>query len=479
MREDRRFFGHPLPLAQLFGLEMWERFSYYGMTGILAIYLYFSVTEGGMGMAEPTALAIVGAYGGAVFLATIVGSWLADRVVGSERVLFWSALVIMAGHIALALVPGLGGVALGLVLVALGSGGLKATASAIVGSLYEQKDPRREAGFSIFYMGVNIGALLGPLLTGLLQDNIGFHIAFGAAAVGMALGLAIYLTGRKNLPLSSKVVGNPAPKKSLVNFGLGIVAVVVGISVLWGTGFMNGDNIAVWTASVSALAAVAYFTIMLTNKQVTADQKSRIVSFIPFFIASVVFWALYQQVFGVLTSYSDNQLNRTVLGWEMPISWISLIPALWVILLAPVASLVWLKLGDKQPSTPVKAGLALLSIGVAFLMFVPFSNAGPNATPLLWVILILMMFVVGELMISPIGLAFSTKLAPKIFMSQMIALFYLSSGVGTALSGVFAQFYDAANQAPYWIAMGGGSIAVGLVVLAVAKPMLKLMRGIR
>lgn len=158
VQADTRFFGHPLPLAQLFGLEMWERFSYYGMQGILAIYLYFSVADGGLSYSQTTATAFVGAYGGAVFLATILGSWIADRVLSSERVLFSSAIIIVAGHVALAIVPGFAGVLIGTGLVALGSGGLKATASAIVGTLYSEKDPRRDAGFSLFYLGINIGA---------------------------------------------------------------------------------------------------------------------------------------------------------------------------------------------------------------------------------------------------------------------------------------------------------------------------------
>ncbi|MDN5793666.1 MAG: oligopeptide:H+ symporter, partial [Brevibacterium aurantiacum] len=170
-RNDTRFFGHPLPLMQLFSLELWERFSYYGMNGILALYLYFQVSEGGLGMPQPTAIGIVGAYGGAVFLATILGAWVADRILGAERILFYSAIIIMVGHICLALIPGFGGVASGLILVALGSGGLKANASALVGELYTEKDPRRDAGFTLFYMGVNIGALLGPLITGLLQKE--------------------------------------------------------------------------------------------------------------------------------------------------------------------------------------------------------------------------------------------------------------------------------------------------------------------
>lgn len=477
--KDTRFFGHPLPLAQLFGLEMWERFSYYGMTGLLALYLYTAVDMGGVGLEEPTALAIVGAYGGAVFLATVLGAWVADRLMGAEPVLFWSAVIIMCGHLALAFIPGLGGVAVGLILVALGSGGLKANASALVGSLYDEKDSRREAGFSIFYMGVNLGAFLGPLLTGILQQRIGFHVAFGAAAAGMALGLVIYLTGRHKMPTEARHVPEPLARKKMWVLPAAIIGTVLAIFVLWTTGLMNKENLATWTALVSLGAAVIYFAVMLASKGVDGIERSRVVSFIPYFIASIAFWSLYQQIFNVMTSYSQNQLDRTLFGWEMPINWIQLIPPVFVIALAPVFSALWLKLGDRQPSAPVKAGLALIIIGGAFLMFLVYANAEKNSVPLLWVTLIFMLFVIAELMISPIGLSLSTRLAPKAYTSQMIAVFFLASGVGTALSGVFSEYYDASNQVPYWSALGAGSIVVGVVVLAVAKPVVKLMKGVR
>lgn len=477
--KDTRFFGHPLPLAQLFGLEMWERFSYYGMTGLLALYLYTAVDMGGVGLEEPTALAIVGAYGGAVFLATVLGAWVADRLMGAEPVLFWSAVIIMCGHLALAFIPGLGGVAVGLILVALGSGGLKANASALVGSLYDEKDSRREAGFSIFYMGVNLGAFLGPLLTGILQQRIGFHVAFGAAAAGMALGLVIYLTGRHKMPTEARHVPEPLARKKMWVLPASIIGTVLAIFALWTTGLMNKENLATWTALVSLGAAVIYFAVMLASKGVDGIERSRVVSFIPYFIASIAFWSLYQQIFNVMTSYSQNQLDRTLFGWEMPINWIQLIPPVFVIALAPVFSALWLKLGDRQPSAPVKAGLALIIIGGAFLMFLVYANAEKNSVPLLWVTLIFMLFVIAELMISPIGLSLSTRLAPKAYTSQMIAVFFLASGVGTALSGVFSEYYDASNQVPYWSALGAGSIVVGVVVLAVAKPVVKLMKGVR
>ena len=210
-RDDRSFLGQPRSLANVFGVEMWERFSFYGMQGILLLYLYYSAAAGGLGIPQATAAGIVGAYGGGVYLSTILGAWVADRLLGSERVLFYSAIVIAVGHLALALLPGLGGVATGLILIAVGSGGLKANATSVVGALYAKDDPRLDAGFSLFYLGINLGAFFGPVLTGLLQTTLGFHYGFGLAAVGMAIGLVQYSFGRKRLPAIVHEVPNPLP----------------------------------------------------------------------------------------------------------------------------------------------------------------------------------------------------------------------------------------------------------------------------
>src|SRR5690606_27928986 len=202
---DRRpFFGHPVGLTNLFGVELWERFSFYGMLTILGYYLYYSVTDGGLGLPQSTATGIVGAYGGLVYLSTVLGGWIADRVLGMERTVFYGGIVVMAGHIALAVLPGMAGVGVGLVLVGLGSGALKANASSLLGTLYAKGDPRADGGFTLFYLGINLGAFAGPLITGLLQTRVGFHWGFGAAAVGMALGLAQYVFFRRNLGAAGK-----------------------------------------------------------------------------------------------------------------------------------------------------------------------------------------------------------------------------------------------------------------------------------
>ena len=477
--QDTRFFGQPKALANVFGVEMWERFSFYGMQGILAIYLYYSATQGGLGLDQGTALSIVGAYGGAVYLSTILGAWVADRILGAERVLFVSAIVIMCGHIALALLPGFWGVGVGLVLVAIGSGGLKATATSVVGTLYSADDPRRDAGFALFYLGINLGAFAGPLLTGLLQSTLGFHWGFGLAAVGMALGLVQYSFGRKNLPDAAREVPNPLPKERYpMVIGVALVGIAA-IVVLVLTGVIRADNLAVIVIIAVIVAAVAYFAVILTSKRVTSDERSRVWGFLPLFITSVAFWSLYQQQFTVLTVYSDQRLDRNLFGWEMPVSWVNSINPILIILLSGVFAAIWAKLGSRQPSTPVKFGLATMVMGAAFLMFLPFAGGGPNSTPLLAIVGILFVFTVAELLLSPVGLSVTTKLAPDAFHTQMVALFFLSVALGTAIAGQLASLYNPDDEVPYVTTLGLIAIAIGVLLLVSVKPVLRLMRGVR
>ncbi|MFG6503851.1 peptide MFS transporter [Microbacterium sp. P05] len=476
---DRRFFGQPRALAHVFGVEMWERFSFYGMQGILLIYLYYSAQQGGLGIDQAVATGIVGAYGGAVYLSTILGAWIADRLLGSERVLFFSAIVIVAGHVSLALLPGVLGVGVGLILVALGSGGLKANATSVVGTLYSPDDPRRDGGFSLFYLGINLGAFLGPLLTGLLQSTLGFHWGFGLAAVGMVLGLIQYSIGRRNLPAAARAVPNPLPRNKYgLWVGIAVAAVVV-IVVLVLTGVIRADNLAAVVILVTIVATIAYFAVILTSRRLEPVERSRVFGFIPLFIVSVGFWSLYQQQFTVLTIYSDERLNRDLFGWEMPVAWVQSINPVFIIILSGVFAAVWTKLGRRQATTPVKFAFGAIVMGLAFLLFLVWANSGQNATPLLAIVAILFVFTVAELFISPIGLSVSTKLAPAAFHTQMVALFFLSVALGTAVAGQVATLYDPTNEVPYFAILGSIAIVLGIALLAVTKPVLALMKGVR
>ncbi|MGH3427048.1 MAG: peptide MFS transporter [Mycobacteriales bacterium] len=476
---DTRFFGHPRALAHLFGVEMWERFSFYGMLGILAIYIYYSTRDGGLGLSESAATSVVGAYGGTVYLSTIVGAWIADRLLGSERTLFYSAILIMFGHVSLAVLPGAAGLGVGLTLVALGSGGLKGNTTAVVGTLYSERDQRRDSGFTIFYIGVNLGAFVGQLLTGWVQREVGFHYGFGLAAVGMALGLIQYSFGRKELSDAARRVPDPLPaNRRLVAALVGIV-VALAVVVVALTGVVTVENLSDTVIWVSSTAAGILILIMVTSKKVTTIERRRVFSFIPLFVSSFAFWALYQQIFTVVTIYADKRLDRRLFGWETPVSWATSIDPVFIVLLGGVFAAMWVKLGNRQPTTPVKFALGTILVGLGFWLFLPTAGGGPHSTPFIALAGILLVFTLGELMLSPVGLSVSTKLAPKAFGAQMVALNFLSVALGTALSGSLAKYYTADHEFAYFGVVGGVCVAIGLLVAATSPITRKLMSGVR
>jgi len=474
----RTVFGHPIGLTNLFGVELWERFSFYGMLTILGYYLYYSLTEGGLGLPKTTATGIVGAYGGLVYLATVLGGWIADRVLGMERTVLYGGVVVMAGHIALAVIPGLSGVAVGLVLVALGSGALKANASSLLGTLYEKGDPRCDGGFTLFYLGINLGAFIGPLITGLLQTHIGFHWGFGAAAVGMALGLTQYVIFRRNLGEHGRTVPNPLPRSAIgwvTGIGVAIVAVIV---VAFTTGLVKLANLSQVTTGVLVVASVAYFVVMLTSSKVEPIERTRLRAFIPLFIANAVFWSLFQQIFTVLAVYSDERMNWSIFGWTAPSSWIGSIEPIWIIALSPVFAIMWTKLGGRAPTTPRKFAYGVIGMGAAFLLFLPMSGTTGKAVPALLVVAIMAVFAISELLLSPIGLSVTTKLAPEAFRAQMMALYFFSVGIGTAMSGVLSGYYDPAHEFAYFGILGVVAVIVGVIVFALSGWVSRLMEGV-
>jgi len=474
----RTFFGHPIGLTNLFGVELWERFSFYGMLTILGYYLYYSVTDGGLGMEQSTAVGLVGAYGGLVYLSTVLGGWIADRLLGMERTVFYGGVVVVAGHLALAVLPGLSGVGVGLALVALGSGALKANASSLLGTLYAPDDARIDGGFTLFYLGINLGAFAGPLLTGLLQTHLGFHYGFGAAALGMTLGLTQYALFRRNLGTAGREVPNPLPRGQFAPI-VGALAVAASVVVAaWSFGLVSLDNLAEVTTGVIVAASVVYFVVMLRSPTVTALERSRVRAFLPLFVANAVFWSLFQQIFTVLAVYSDERMNWSIFGWTAPSSWIGSVEPVWIIMLSPLFALMWTRLGNRAPSTPHKFALGVMGMGAAFLLFVPLAGFGEGAVPVLLVLIVMAGFAVSELLISPIGLAVTTQLAPEAFRAQMMALYFFSVGIGTSMSGVLARFYDPAHEVAYFGITGAVAIVVGALVAGMGPWISRAMAGV-
>ncbi|MGW9021092.1 peptide MFS transporter [Leucobacter chromiiresistens] len=478
--QQRGFFGHPWGLANLAGVEMWERFSFYGMQGLLAFYIYYSLSQGGLGMTEAAATSIVGAYGGLVYLSSVLGGWVADRVLGAEKTLVVSAVVIMIGHIALAVLPGVVGLGIGLVCVALGAGSLKTTTSTVLGDLYEPGDVRRDAAFSIYYMGVNIGGFIGPILTSLVWGWQGFHWGFGLAAVGMALGLLQYLLLRRHtVTEGGSRPTNPLTRAERVRW-IAIVAgaavVVAGAALL---GLLRAENLSVVVVALTILSAVAVFTVIASSSRVTGEERSRVFSYIPLFIASAVFWTLFQQQFTVLAIYADQRLDRNVFGFEIAPSVVTSINPVFIIIFAGVFAAMWTRLGERQPSTPIKFALGTMIMGLAFLAFIPFSGGADGSVPFIAIVVILLLFTFAELCISPVGQSLATKLSPHAFHSQMVALHFISIALGSAAAGALSGFYSTDDEVPYFLTIGLISIAVGVVLVFVRAPILRLMRGVR
>ncbi|WP_296601561.1 oligopeptide:H+ symporter, partial [Nocardioides sp.] len=338
-------------------------------------------------------------------------------------------------------------------------------------------DERRDGGFSLFYMGINLGAFAGPLLTGVLQKNWGFHYGFGLAAAGMFLGLLQYSVGRRRLPEETRVAPHPLAASermrwvALAVVGVAVVALLVLLDVI------TADNLSDVVVGVTVVAAIVYFVVMLASREITAVERSRVWSFVPLFVANAVFWSLYQQQFTVVTIYSDKRLDRGFLGWEMPVSWVQSINPVFIILLAPVFAAAWTRLGSRQPSTPVKFAIGTVLMGLAFLLFLPVPG-GENTAPLLALTGILLVFTLAELFISPVGLSLSTKLAPRRFATQMVALYFLSIALGTAMSGKLAGYYDWHDEGGYFLVLGLAAVAVGLALLAAVKPIRALMAGV-
>ncbi|WP_027966353.1 peptide MFS transporter [Halomonas halocynthiae] len=475
---ERTFFGHPRPLATLFGMEVWERFSFYGMQAILLIYLYYETARGGLGISQSVAIGVVGAYGSGVYLAAILGGWFADRVFGAERTLFYSGMIVMLGHIALAIVPGVYGVAFGLVSIALGSGGVKATCSSLVGTLYAPGSPRRDAGFSIFYLGINIGGFVGPLMTGLLQKSFGFHLGFGLAAAGMALGLFQYTQGRKALPDEQKLPPTPLSAGSVKYYAAAGVVVVALVAMAVAVDWIRADNLASVLLVIIALAAIVYFWVILRSQRVSVEERRRVYAFIPLFLTSAAFWALYSQVYTVITAFFDQRVDRTLFNFTVPVGWLVSLQALTIIIFSGIFAWLWTALGKRQPSSAGKFVIAMFLIGLTFLGFVPFLSGLAETMPLVMLVVLLLGFTFAELCLSPIGLSVSTKLAPKAFQTQMLALFFISMALGFAAGGELGSFYTAESEATYFLVMAAIGLTGGAMLLLCLPLIKKVMQGV-
>ncbi|MCM3709627.1 peptide MFS transporter [Sporosarcina luteola] len=482
---QKGFFGHPKGLFTLFFTEFWERFSYYGMRAILLFYMYYEVTKGGLGISETTALSIMSIYGALVYMSGIIGGWLADRLFGTSKAVFYGGILIMFGHIVLAMPGGATALFISMGLIVLGTGLLKPNVSSIVGDMYDINDIRRDSGFSIFYMGINMGGFLSPLIVGEIGLKYNFHLGFSIAAIGMFFGLVIFmLTKKKNLGLAGTQVPNPLKPEERKRFMLTTLGAVVILVILMvisiPRGWLTFDSFIGLVGILGFLIPFCYFVVMYRSKKTNSDEKSRILAYIPLFLASVMFWSIAEQGSTILALYADKRTNLDVFGFHISPAWFQSFNPLFIIVLAPVFAWLWIKMGNRQPTIPQKFSFGILFAGLSFIVILLpayFGGANTLVNPL-WLVLSIFIAVLGELCLSPVGLSATTKLAPTAFSAQTMSLWFLSNAAAQALNAQLVKFYSVETEMMYFGVIGGVAIALSLILFAISPVISRFMKGV-
>ena len=486
LEHDRAFFGHPRGLSTLFFTEMWERFSYYGMRALLILFMTAPLTQGGLGFDTAVAGAVYGLYTSMVYLTTLPGGWVADRLIGQRNAVFYGGVLIASGHFSMAF-PTLATFYLGLVLIVIGTGLLKGNVSVIVGQLYSPADIRRDAGFSIFYMGINLGAFVAPLICGYLGQKINWHYGFAAAGIGMVIGLVQYRLGAKYLGdagLRPAGAGSREEQEQLKRRTIVVSLILVAALVAFGAASYTGAvavspvQIADAAGYMLLIATVAFFGWLYLGGDWTPVERNRLYVIGVFFLAAALFWSLFEQAGSTLNLFADRSTRTEFLGFGYPSSWFQSVNSLFVWTLAPVFAFLWLRLGDRQPSTPVKFSLGLLLVGAGFAVLIAgarLAEGGVQVSPV-WLIVVYLLHTAGELCLSPVGLSAMTKLAPARIAGLMMGVWFLATSVGNFIAGRLAGFYEAMPLPNLFSAIALFGVVSG-VILLVLSPVIKRQMG--
>ena len=484
---DTRFFGHPRGLSTLFFTELWERFSYYGMRALLTLFMVAPVTVGGLGYEKKAATAVFGNYTMAVYMLTIVGGFIADNFIGSRASVLYGGIIIACGHFSMAFNSETT-FFLGLTLVALGTGLLKPNISTMVGSLYRPDDERRDAGFSIFYMGINIGGFAAPLVTGWLAQSEEFrgllsswgmnplhswHWGFAAAGVGMTLGLIVYLITGRNLAQ----VRRPPPRTAGRPWGKLVVVIIATGALMWVMTLADQYPWIVYAMFGAQIAAVLFFAFK------PGQDSKRIAAILVFFIAAEIFWAIFEQSGSTIALFGDELTRTTILGWNFPSAWFQSLNPVFVILLAPLFAWLWIALGKLQPSSPFKFMLGLVFLGLSFVWMVPAARltVDGKVSPL-WIAGLFLLQTMGEMCLSPVGLSTMTKLAPQRLLGLVMGIWFLAAALGNKLAGVLAGHFESKDPdalAQFFLKQAMWVGVATVILLALVPWVKRLMGGVR
>jgi POT family proton-dependent oligopeptide transporter len=492
--EDRSFFGHPRGLSTLFFTEMWERMAYYGLRPLLVLFMSAALLDGGFGFTRRTASSIVGIYAACVYLASLPGGWIADRLFGLRRAIWYGAILIALGQISVALSVVFARPAffIGLILIVFGTGLLKPNISAIVGDLYPEGGSRRDAGFSIFYMGINIGALIAPLVTGFLGEKVGWPYGFGAGGVAMLLGLAQYrLRAQPTLgDIGTQPTGTPEQKRT-VKLAVGVtLAVVASLVALTMAGIVHINPVAIAERMTIVMLGMAllYFFYLFLAGGLTGDEKKRVAVIVVLFLFATIFWSAFEQAPTSLNLFARDYTDRMIFGWEMPTLWLQSVNSVFVIAMAPVFAAIWVALGkrNRDLSSPGKFTVGLLFAALAFLLMVPASNTiiahgGHFRVSPWWLVGCYFLQTIGELSLSPVGLSSMTKLAPRAYAGQMMGVWFMASALGNLVAGLVGGNVNPENleQMPQLFLRTSESLFAACAVLVLlVVPIRRMMREV-
>jgi len=490
---NNTWFGHPQGLATLFMTEMWERFTYYGMRGILILFLVDAVATGGLGLDDRTAAAVYGLYTTATYLMALPGGWLADRLLGAQRAVLWGAVLILAGNLTLAMPGNAPLFYAGCALVVLGVGLLKPNISAMVAQLYPEGGARRDAGFTLFYLGINVGALLGSLATPWLAQIYGWHAGFAGGAAGMALGLWQYLATRHRLGdagLRQRPAHPDAQAQDRRRWRAVWMLVAAGVVIfgLIAAGILAFNPLLAARFTVGAILAITalFFAYLLFMSGLDAVERKRVLVVLALFIASALFWAGYEQAGSSMNLFAQRFTDRVVGSFVIPAGWFQAPSSLYILVFAPVFSALWVQLGRRNldPSAPAKFAFGLILLGLGFLVMVGAASivasgrlAGPQ-----WLLIAYLLHTFGELCLSPVGLSSVTKLAPPRFVGQMMGLWFLATSLGLVLAGLIAGHFDAQNPASMpgqYLGIALMSLFAGAALLALSGRVQRMAGGVR
>jgi POT family proton-dependent oligopeptide transporter len=488
-RADTSFFGHPRGLATLFFTEMWERFSYYGMRAILIYYLTATIAKGGLGFTDSKAGAVYGLYTGMVYLMCLGGGWIADRITGQRRAVLIGGILIACGEFCL-VVPSEAAFYLGLVLLVCGTGLLKGNVSTIVGQLYAQGDPRRDSGFSLFYMGINLGALLSPFACGWVGEHISWRLGFGVAGLGMLAGIIQFLITSRHLGSAGlQPASTGDPEKDLrekrgamrtVGIGLAVIAVLAALGIS-GVVELNANMISDGFGWCLLGISVVIFSWLIFFGNWSPVERKRCAAILVLFVSSSLFWAAYEQAGSSLSFFAERGTDCTVFGYAFPPSWYQSLQPIFVVILAPVFAWIWLAMGRREPSSPAKFSLGLLFGGLAFAILVPaaYIVVGGSKVGPYWLAGTYLLQTLGELCLSPVGLSAMSKLAPARAAGFIMGIWFLTNSIGNWLAGKAASMYSSMPLPTLFGANAGFSIAAAVVLALMIKPTVRLMQGVK